>query len=123
LRSPPLFDDDGPAVEKGYEVQIDDRGFDPESQAIGSALHRTGAIYKLAPAVALLSAPVGAWNRFRIAARGRLITVELNGSEASRLEHGSRALSGHVALQAHHEGSAVQFRDLRIAPWRSARGP
>jgi len=50
LRTPPLADDPAPAVAEGYEVQIDDRGIDPEGGRFGSPLHLTGAIYKLAPA-------------------------------------------------------------------------
>jgi len=114
LRSPPLIDDPGPAIEHGYEVQIDDRGFDPETQQLGSALHRTGAIYRIAPAERLLSRAVGTWNRFRITARGDSLLVELNGQVASRLDAGARGLAGHIALQCHHDGSAVQFRELRI---------
>jgi hypothetical protein len=115
LRSPPLADDPGPAIAHGYEVQIDDRGVDPERQATGSPLHLTGAIYKLAPAARLLSRPVGEWNEFRVTARGARIAVELNGEQASRLDHGSREPRGHLALQCHHEGSAVQFAAVRIA--------
>lgn len=40
------------AADQGYEVQIDERGFDPLTNTTGSALHRTGAIYLLAPATA-----------------------------------------------------------------------
>ena len=32
LRAPPLKDDPQPAIERGYEVQIDDRGLDPAAQ-------------------------------------------------------------------------------------------
>lgn len=116
LRIPPLTHDVAPAIAHGYEVQIDDRGFDPERQQENSALHRSGAIYRLAPAPVLLSGPVGTWNRFRVTALGRSIAVDLNGRQASRLDDAARRMQGHVALQAHHEGSAVQFRNLRIAP-------
>ncbi len=116
LRSPPLHDTPAPAIAQGYEVQIDDRGFDPQTRCTGSALHLTGAVYRLAPAVAGLSHPVGEWNRFVITACARTITVMLNGAPAARLENADRARSGHVALQCHHEGSAVQFRHVAIKP-------
>lgn len=116
LRVPPLGRDIGPAIENGYEVQIDDRGFDPQTGRLGSPLHLTGAVYRLAPAARLLSRAVGQWNRFRITAEGAAIEVELNGQKASRLDHGGRAPAGHIALQCHHQGSAVQFRDLRVRP-------
>jgi hypothetical protein len=44
LRIPPLERDVQPAIDQGYEVQIDDRGFDPETGRLGSMLHLTGAI-------------------------------------------------------------------------------
>jgi Domain of Unknown Function (DUF1080) len=114
LRAPALSADPQPAVDHGYEVQIDDRGLDPERGVLGSPLHLTGSIYRLAPARQRCSHAVGAWNVFEIIARGPAITVRLNGRQVSALLNGSRELQGHVALQAHHEGSAVQFRDLRI---------
>ena len=77
LRSPPLSDSPQPAIERGYEVQIDDRGFDPERRVFDSALHLTGAIYKLAPAIQRCSRPVGAWNLFEIAARGAILAVRV----------------------------------------------
>jgi hypothetical protein len=94
-----------PAIERGYEVQIDDRGFDPETGRLGSSLHRTGAIYKLAPAPFLLSRAVGRWNAFTITARGRLIRVELNGRETARLDDSSREPSGHIARPERQRGA------------------
>jgi Domain of Unknown Function (DUF1080) len=43
LRIPPLADDIQLAIDQGYEVQIDDRAYDPDAQTTDSALHRTGA--------------------------------------------------------------------------------
>jgi hypothetical protein len=114
LRCPPLRDDPRPAIERGYEVQIDDRGLDPETGRLGSRLHLTGAIYRLAPARDRASRPVGEWNAFEVTARGAVIVTRLNGAEISRLEGASREPRGHIGLQNHHEGSAVQFRDLGI---------
>lgn len=104
-----------PAVERGYEIQIDDRGYDPERKVSGSELHRSGAIYRLAPAGRAASLAPGRWNRFRIVARGSVIRVELNGLETARLEDDvGRLRCGHVGLQCHHQGSRVQFRRLGI---------
>jgi hypothetical protein len=115
LRTPPLTRDDiGPAIERGYEIQIDERGVDPASGTLGSALHLTGAVYKLAPATARASRPIGEWNRFEIHARGDTIAVALNGTAVARLDDGARGTRGHLALQAHHDGSRVQFRDLLV---------
>lgn len=114
VRCPPLQDDPAPAISRGYEIQIDDRGYDPQRKVEGSDLHLTGAVYKLAPAHALYSREVGQWNAFEIVARGGLIEVTLNGAQASRLTDASREPRGHIALQAHHEGSRVQFRELQV---------
>lgn len=120
LRVPPLGADDPerdwlPAVQEGYEVQIDDRGMDPATGATGSAWHRTGAVYALAPARAAASRPVGRWNTFAIAARGPAVTVALNGVPVSELrEEAGRRARGYLALQAHHPGSRVAFRNLQV---------
>jgi hypothetical protein len=115
IRTPPLAADWRPAIEHGYEIQIDDRGYDPETKATGSALHLTGAIYRLAPAIGLMSRPVGEWNSFRILAAGATIIVALNGVETARLSRDlGRRRSGHIALQCHHPGSRVEFRHMRI---------
>jgi hypothetical protein len=116
LRFPPLTDSPQPAIERGYEVQIDDRGHDPKRKILASALHLTGAIYGLAPAVRRCSRPVGDWNLFEITARGPTLAVKLNREQVSLLENASREPHGHIGLQNHHDGSAVQFRDLRIMP-------
>jgi hypothetical protein len=117
IRCPALRDGDiRPAIAEGYEVQIDERGLDPESGQSDSPLHLTGAIYRLAPAAARASWPMGAWNLFEITAQGGDLSVALNGVEVSRLTGGTRRRSGHLALQAHHDGSAVQFRRVEIAP-------
>jgi hypothetical protein len=116
IRAPPLSDSPQPAIERGYEVQIDDRGVDPVTNLLGSPFHMTGAIYQLAPAVRRPSRPVGQWNDFEIAVRGPTISVRLNGEEVSHLANGSRETRGYIGLQNHHEGSAVRFRNLRVVP-------
>jgi hypothetical protein len=120
LRFPPLDRDDPEhdwqlADRQGYEVQIDDRGYDPETQAFNSPLHLTGAIYKQAPALKHASRPVGDWNTFVIEARGHRLAVILNGEFISHFtmdDH--RPLQGHIGLQAHHPGSRVRFRNICI---------
>ena len=120
LRFPPLGRDDPEhdwqvADRQGYEVQIDDRGYDPQTQALNSSLHLTGAIYKLSPALKRASRPVGEWNTFVIEAQSYRLSVTLNGEPVSRLiADDSRPLRGHIGLQTHHRGSRVQFRNIRI---------
>jgi hypothetical protein len=120
LRFPPLGKDDPEhdwqlADRQGYEVQIDDRGYDPETQSGNSPLHLTGAIYKLAPALKHASRPVGEWNTFVIEAQGHRLVVRLNGQLVSDLMmDDSRPPRGHIGLQTHHPGSRVQFRNIRL---------
>ena len=103
------------AVDQGYEIQIDDTGYDPVTNTTGDPLHMTGAIYTLAPASMLNSKPLGQWNRFEISAVGPRITVKLNGVQVSQLNGTQgRPLKGHIGLQNHHPGSRVQFRNLFI---------
>ncbi len=105
------------AVDKGYEIQIDDRGINPDAGTSNDPLHQTGAIYKIAAASHVASRPVGQWNAFDIEARGREILVRLNGDLVSQLTaDGSRPTKGHIGLQNHHPGSRVQFRNIQIEP-------
>jgi hypothetical protein len=114
FRFPALNGDVKPADTQGYEVQIDERGIDPQGNS-GSAMHSTGAIYGLAPSnkphFPLL---VGKWNTFEIEAVGSSITTKLNGQIVSNLINGNRSLKGHIGLQSHHPGSRSQFRNIRI---------
>lgn len=116
LRCPPLGHDPSPAYEAAYEVQIDDRGVDNEGGRMDSPLHLTGAVYRLAPALAGTANPPGRWNRFDILARGGDLTVWLNGRQVSRLTGGERRTEGHLAIQNHHQGSRVQFRSIGVMP-------
>lgn len=101
------------AIAQGYEIQIDDRGYDPERKSGDSPLHSTGAIYKLAPATQRAGRGPGEWNRFRICAAKFVVRVELNGVLVSELARDvGRRREGHIALQAHDEESRVRFRAL-----------
>lgn len=113
LRIPALDGDFSPADREGYEVQIDERGIDENGKA-GSPLHQTGAVYKLAPSTAAASNHVGAWNHYVIKAEGNKISVVLNDMPVAELQNASRRKRGFIALQNHHLGSKVQFRNIRI---------
>ncbi len=102
-----------PAAAQGYEIQIDNTGFNPDTNATGDALHATGAIYTLAASSAAMPA-VGQWHTFEIEAVGPKITVRLNGLQVSQLTNGNRQVKGFIGLQNHHGGSKVQFTRLRI---------
>ncbi|MBI1818130.1 MAG: DUF1080 domain-containing protein [Deltaproteobacteria bacterium] len=102
------------ADEQGYEVQIDERGYDSATNTTGNAIQRTGAVYKLCAPSGFPSNPIGQWNSFLIEANGQVITVTLNGQLVTTCT-GTRRTSGHLALQVHHGTSRTQFRNLQIA--------
>lgn len=120
LRFPALSNNDPAndwklAADKGYEVQIDDRGFNPDTNATGDPLHQTGAIYTFAPSSKIASKPVGQWNTFEIEVSDASINVKLNNEIVTSFAgDGSRPSVGHIGLQNHHTGSRVQFRNIRI---------
>lgn len=108
LRIPSFDDPDAlqTADTNGHEIQIDESGA-PD----GHWDARTGAIYKLQAPKVLVSAPVGQWNRCLIEAAGPRITVTLNGQLVNDYIS-TRRQTGFIALQCHHQGSRVQFRNL-----------
>jgi hypothetical protein len=102
-----------PAVDQGYEIQIDNTGFNPDANSFNDPLHKTGAIYKLAPSSAVMPA-VSQWHTFEIEAVGPKITVRLNGQQISQLTNGNRLAKGYIGLQNHHPGSKAQFTRVQI---------
>ena len=103
------------ASDRGYEIQIDDMGFDPSTGQNHSALHQTGAVYGLAPSSMVASKPAGQWNTFEIEARSAFIKVTLNGQVVTdfAIPAGSnRGKEGHIGLQC-HTGN-VQFQNISI---------
>jgi choline dehydrogenase-like flavoprotein len=112
---PPAVLTDANFYDLAIEIQIDDRGRD--GARLGSPLHRTGAIYRGAPARCHAQrrpsrdGEPGVWNECRIVARGNAVRVELNGRLASE---GVVPVTspGFLALQ-YHTGK-VQFRAIRI---------
>ena len=103
-------------AEPGYAIQIDYRGIDPQTGMAGSSRHRTGAIYRRAPARARASRPPGEWNTFEIEAAGPRLHVCLSGVLISSLIADGEARGGYIGLQAHDPGSRVRFRNLQIQP-------
>ena len=101
------------AVDQGYEIQIDDTGFNPDTGLRDDPLHRTGAVYALAPSSQIASKPAGQWNTFEIEAKSDRIKVKLNGLSLTDYQtDGSRPAAGHIGLQ-NHTGK-VQFRNIMI---------
>jgi hypothetical protein len=103
------------ASDRGYEIQIDDMGFNVDTGLNFSPLHQTGAVYALAPSSKIASKPAGQWNTFEIEATNTLIKVTLNGQAVTSYSipaNDPRLRAGHIGLQC-HTGN-VQFRNVMI---------
>jgi choline dehydrogenase-like flavoprotein len=103
------------ASNSGYEIQIDDMGFNPDTGQNFDPAHQTGAVYALAPSAKLASRPAGQWNTFEIEALSTLIMVTLNGQLVTQYAippDTTRGRAGHIGLQC-HTGN-VQFQNIMI---------
>lgn len=103
------------ASNSGYEIQIDDMGFNPDTGQNFDPAHQTGAVYGLGSSSKLASKPPGQWNTFEIEARSALIKVTLNGEIVTNYAipaDTTRGRAGHIGLQC-HTGN-VQFQNIMI---------
>lgn len=104
VRFPDPGDDPWVAVNKGYELQINDSA---------DALHRTGAVYTFAPSTFTPTRPYGAWNTMEIRVVGQQYTVKVNGRQVSQYT-GDRTLEGYIGVQNHGDSDKVYFRNIRV---------
>jgi len=104
------------AVDRSYEIQIDPRGFNSEKNIENDPLRSTGAIYNLSPPTRIdVARGPWQWNTFVIEAVRNRVKVTLNDVLVNDFtDPAPRSLRGHIALQNHHRGSKVQFRNIRI---------
>jgi len=114
----------GDVAYSGMEIQIlDDAAPRYQGKLKPSQYH--GSIYDVFPAKQGFKRPTGEWNSEEITAKGRLITVVLNGTTivdanldsvrdpAVLKKHpGLARSSGHIGLLGH--GTRVEFRNFRI---------
>jgi hypothetical protein len=123
---------EGDAAYAGIEIQVLDDGGSQYTKLQPFQYH--GSIYGMIPSRRGFQKPVGEWNSEEITAKGRQITVKLNGTtivdaslddvkdegmlkahrDLSKPE-GSRGIAntkGHIGLLGH--GTRVEFRNLRI---------
>jgi hypothetical protein len=123
---------EGDAAYAGMEIQVLDDGGSSYKNLRPAQYH--GSIYNMFPAKRGFQKPVGEWNSQEITAKGRQITVRLNGvtivdanlddvkdeailqrqRDMSKPE-GSRGIAntkGHIGLLGH--GTRVEFRNIRI---------
>lgn len=110
-------------INRGYEVQIDDRGDD---------YHTTGVLYALTRATVRPVRP-DEWNTMDITLDQDRTVVVLNGvlvtdyregdpvppkEETRGGDRGPRPLSGYIGLQNHGDDDTVFFREVSIRPLR-----
>jgi Domain of Unknown Function (DUF1080) len=114
---------EGDAAYAGMEIQILDDS-SPRYRNIRPAQHH-GSIYDVVPARAGFLKPVGEWNTEEITAKGRRITVVLNGTtiidanlddvqdpEVLKKHPGLARTSGHIGFLGHN--TRVEFRNIRV---------
>lgn len=122
----------GDAAYVGMEIQVLDDSGSEYTKLDPGQYH--GSIYQVVPAKRGFQKPVGQWNTEEIVARGRHITITLNGTkivdanlddvkdEAVLAKHrdlskpeGSRGIAntkGHIGFLGH--GARVEFRNIRV---------
>ena len=114
---------EGDAAYQGMEIQVlDDTA--AVYKDIQPAQHH-GSIYMVFAAKQGHQKPVGEWNQEEITARGKHVTVKLNGvvivdanldsmkdPEVLKAHPGLARTTGHIGLLGH--GSRVEFRNLRV---------
>jgi hypothetical protein len=115
---------EGDAAYQGMEIQILDDGAPRYKGKLRPAQYH-GSIYDVIPAKQGFKKPTGEWNQEEIVAKGRQITVSLNGNTivsadldtvrdpAVLAKHpGLARASGHIGLLGH--GTRVEFRNFRV---------
>ncbi len=116
--APPQKLTDDNFYKRAIEIQIDETGYDFAARRFRSPLHRTGAIYEIAPAhqwaakVPSTDGTDGLWNDYEITASGDRVTVRLNGKLVSDGTVTGKGPSGAIGFQ-YHTGK-VQFRNVRV---------
>jgi hypothetical protein len=121
LRSPMAGD---PAYQ-GMEIQLLDDEWHKKNYKDLRPTQLTGSIYDVVPPSKDVLKPIGEWNKITIIAKGRQVTIELNGTkivDANLDDHkdrfdkhpGLKAEKGHLGLQSHD--GRVEFRNLYVKP-------
>lgn len=108
------------AINKGIEVQIDNRDND---------WHCTGVLYSLTKALARPYKPAGEWNTMEITMRGVRTIVKVNGvlvtdydgvspvppkEKSYEPDRGPRPEIGYIALQNHDNEAVISFKEISL---------
>jgi hypothetical protein len=115
---------EGDPAYTGMEIQLlDDETWAKEEKLRPEQF--TGSIYGVVAPSKQVTKPFGEWNKIRIVAKGRQVTVELNGTvivDANLDDYKDRAKKhpgllrekGHIGLQSYN--FRVDFRNLYVKP-------
>jgi hypothetical protein len=114
---------EGDAAYVGMEIQVLDDP-DPRYKDIQPGQH-CGSIYQVFPAKQGALKPTGEWNSYEITARGRQVSINLNGTmvvdadldsvkdeKVLKAHPGLARSSGHIGFLGHR--SHVEFRRIRV---------
>lgn len=122
IRVPEPPPDENFAINRGIEVQIDDRDND---------WHSTGVLYSMTKALAHPTKPAPEWNTMDIAMQGLRTIVRINGVLVTDYDgvspvpprafpwepqRGPRPESGYIALQHHDDKAVIEFREIDLRP-------
>jgi len=116
----PQNEDD--AINKGIEVQIDNRDDD---------WHSTGVLYSMTKAMARPYKKPGEWNTMEITLDGLRTIVKVNGvlvtdydgtspvpekKKSYEPDRGPRPAEGYIAIQHHDENCVISFKQISVTP-------
>jgi hypothetical protein len=112
-----------PAFEAGMEIQLLDDEWHRKNLADLKVSQLTGSVYGIQGPSKDALKPIGEWNTIRIVAKGKKITIEVNGIKTvdvdldnyknKNKEHpGMLHEKGHLGLQSHD--GRVEFRNLFV---------
>ncbi|HLJ18487.1 MAG TPA: DUF1080 domain-containing protein [Bryobacteraceae bacterium] len=122
IPSPPKSEKD--AINKGIEVQIDNRDND---------WHCTGVLYSMTQALSRPYLPAGQWNTMDITLDGLRTIVRVNNSLVTSYDgvspvpdkvkpyepdRGPRPESGYIALQHHDNNAVFSFKEVSVRPFK-----
>jgi hypothetical protein len=114
-----------PAFEAGMEIQLLDDEWHRKHLADLKVSQLTGSVYSIQGPDRDALKPIGQWNSMRIVAKGKHITIELNGvttvdvnldnyKNKAKEHPGMLHEKGHLGLQSHD--GRVEFRNLYVKP-------
>ncbi len=111
---------EGDAINRGIEVQIDNRDND---------WHCTGVLYSMTKALARPYKPAGEWNTMDIAMQGLRTIVKVNGvlvtdydgvspvppkEKSYEPDRGPRPEAGYIGLQNHDSVAVISFKEVSV---------